>query len=131
MLYNIDMEEIQNLKTKDISRSSHGGSRRGSGRKSKLSYEARELFNFTFDSQYQKILDKTFELALNGDKELLKFVISQRIGSPLSTVKAPQLGNVQNSQYNIIFNPEVIKATKEFDDVLKGVLYGEVKGVIK
>ena len=47
--------EVENLKTIPISK--HGGSRKNSGRKPKLKYEARELFNLAVDQRWPLILE--------------------------------------------------------------------------
>jgi hypothetical protein len=115
------MEE--NLKTTTISKSSHGGIRKGSGRKSRMSYQARELLNYKFDELSNEILEKSFELALNGDKDMLKFLISQRIGLPSSTINTAQTINTGNDTYNIINNPIIMQGVKSFEALIKEQMY--------
>ncbi len=73
---------IENLKT--TAKSNWGGIREGSGRKPKLQYEVRELFNRAVDEEWGNIMEAILIQARNGDKDTLKWLIEQRIG------KAPQ-----------------------------------------
>lgn len=114
------IKEVEILNTVKIS--SHGGSRKNSGRKPKLQYEARELFNLEVDKRWPKILEKIDELIQKGDKDVLKMLIDQRIGKPTSTVNMPKIENTQN---NIFLRPEIMRATKQFDEVMKSLIYAE------
>jgi hypothetical protein len=73
---------VENLKTKE--KSSWGGLREGSGRKPKLQYEVRELFNTVIDDEWENIIKVLKSQIRNGDKETMKWCLEQRIG------KAPQ-----------------------------------------
>lgn len=73
---------LEKLKTEE--KSSWGGVREGAGRKPRLQYEARELFNLAVDQEWE-ILTKMIRYYIRkGDKEMIKWVTEQRIG------KAPQ-----------------------------------------
>ncbi len=71
---------IENLKTNEIS--TRGGTRPGSGRKPKLKAEARELFYSKLDERWENIIQMLDKWIKEGDKEILKFLIEQRIGKP-------------------------------------------------
>ncbi len=73
---------LESLTTSKIS--TWGGSREGSGRKPRLQYEARELFNAVIDHEWDRLLETLLDQARNGDKDVLRWLIEQRIG------KAPQ-----------------------------------------
>ena len=74
---------LEMLKTEH--KSTWGGSREGSGRKPRLQYEARELFNAVIDEEWVNITETLLNYVRKGDKEVLKWVIEQRIGrSPQS-----------------------------------------------
>jgi len=67
---------------KTIGKSTWGGKRDGSGRKPKLRHEARELFYLAIDERWERILAKIDNYILRGDKDMVKFLIEQRIGKP-------------------------------------------------
>lgn len=69
---------LENLKTD--SKSNWGGFREGSGRKPKLQYEMRELFNTFVDEEWENVMKVLKYQILRGDKEVMKWVIEQRIG---------------------------------------------------
>lgn len=74
--------KLDNLKTDK--KSKHGGLRENAGRKPKLNFQAREIFYAKIDERWDKliaVLDKFIE---KEDKDMVKFMIEQRIG------KAPQ-----------------------------------------
>jgi hypothetical protein len=73
---------LETLKTSKVS--TWGGPREGSGRKPKLQYEVRELFNKRVDDEWENLMTSLFDQISKGDKELMKWMIEQRIG------KAPQ-----------------------------------------
>lgn len=62
----------------------NGGHRPNSGRKPKLKYDARQLFYACIDKKWDRIMEKLNEYIEEGDKDILKMIIEQRIG------KAPQ-----------------------------------------
>lgn len=68
----------------------HGGARPGSGRKPKLKGDARELFYMAVDKRWDLLIAKLDEFIENGDKDIIKMVIEQRIGKAPQTV---DLGN--------------------------------------
>jgi hypothetical protein len=71
-------EVAPDLKTED--KSTWGGSRNGSGRKPRLQYEAREAFYNAVDDEWENI-NKLLKYHIHrGDKEMLKWIIEQRIG---------------------------------------------------
>lgn len=117
MLYNIDMDkQLEILKTRDISK--HGGPRKNSGRKPKLNYEAREYFNLAVDKMWPNILEKISEYVEKGDKDVIKMLIEQRIGRPIVPVSLKKIESHQNT-YNLFYNPEVRKATQDFEEMMK------------
>jgi hypothetical protein len=73
---------LENLKTND--KPSWGGAREGSGRKPRLQYEARELFNEEIDKDWAYMTKFVRYHIRKGDKDMLKWAIEHRIG------KAPQ-----------------------------------------
>lgn len=80
-----------------------GGFREGGGRKPRIGlpeYEAREKFNRKVDEHWDEIMGHLVRLLKEGDKDMLKAVLEQRIG------KAPQAltidGNLKQ-QLNINF----------------------------
>lgn len=78
---------LENLKTEE--KSNWGGAREGAGRKPRLQYEARELFNEEIDKDWVYLATLVRYHIRKGDKDLLKWVIEQRIG------KAPQSLNIE------------------------------------
>ena len=64
--------------------SKHGGARVGAGRKPKLQYEARELFQSAVDERWGLIMGKLDKLITDGDFNTIRWILEQRIG------KAPQ-----------------------------------------
>jgi len=73
---------FENLKNKD--KSSWGGLREGSGRKPRLQYEVRELFNNVIDDEWDNIVKVLQYHIRKGDKDTMKWCLEQRIG------RAPQ-----------------------------------------
>ena len=73
---------FENLKNKD--KSSWGGLREGSGRKPRLQYEVRELFNNVIDDEWDNIIKVLQYHIRKGDKDMLKWCLEQRVG------RAPQ-----------------------------------------
>jgi hypothetical protein len=74
--------KVENLKKQE--KSKWGGVRIGAGRKPKLQYEVRELFNLTVDEEWENISKVLRYYIRKGDKEIVKWIVEQRIG------KAPQ-----------------------------------------
>lgn len=76
-------------------KSSWGGVREGAGRKPRLQYEARELFNLAMDEEWG-ILNKFIRYYIRkGDKEMIKWVVEQRIG------KAPQSMDITSKSLSV------------------------------
>lgn len=109
------MNTLENLKTDEIS--SHGGARNGAGRKPKLQYQARELFNMVVDKHWHSILDQLVKDALEGDKEAIKMVVEQRIGRPSQSLEVKKQEVKVN--YTLFTRPEVREAVRVFEDKLK------------
>ena len=105
--------------------SRRGGARPGAGRKPKLKYEARELFNAAVDEHWDAIVTKLDESARAGDKDAIKMVIEHRIG------RAPQSIEVNNQQtrvnFNMFFNPRVQETVKIFEDKIKQELVADIQ----
>lgn len=72
------MPTLENMKTEP--KSSWGGARPGAGRKPRLQYEAREQFNEIYDRYADKLVGSAIYHAAKGDKDMLRFLIDQRIG---------------------------------------------------
>jgi DNA polymerase elongation subunit (family B) len=77
-----EVKKVENLKTEE--KSNWGGLREGSGRKPKLQYEVREIFNKAIDDEWENIIKVLQYQIRRGDKDTMKWCIEQRIG------KAPQ-----------------------------------------
>ena len=100
--------------------SRHGGARRGAGRKPKYALESRQLFNYEFDKNFPEILEKAVELALKGDKDMIKMLMEQRLGRPATSMTIQDSGKDKpKNVYNLFFNPDVRKATEAYESVLK------------
>ena len=108
-------QEIEILKTNTISK--RGGARIGAGRKPKLQFEARELFNMAVDERWPRIEKKMDEWIENGDKDMIKFLIEQRIGKPSQSLEVKKQEVKVN--YTLFNNPKVREAVKVFEDKLK------------
>ena len=117
-------QQIDILKTGTISK--RGGARIGAGRKPRLQFEARELFNMAVDENWDLLMEKVWEAVKNGDRDMIKFVLEQKIGKPA------QFLNIQKQEtqvhHNIFYNPKIREATRIYEEKLKGEL---LKGVIK
>lgn len=74
--------KTESLKTSEKSsyKGQYGGYRPNSGRKPKKTFEARELFNIAVDERWEKIMSKIDYYIEQGDKDILKFIVEQRIG---------------------------------------------------
>ena len=114
-------KEVEILNKSKIS--SHGGHRKNSGRKPKMQHEARELFNLEVDKRWPAILEKIDELIEKGDKDIIKMLIDQRIGKPVSTLSIPKIEKARS--YEFFLRPEIMNATKQFDEAIKSVIYSE------
>lgn len=67
------MNQIKTLeKLNTPKESSWGGNREGSGRKPRLQYEVRELFNSAIDNEWEDIVNVIHSYVKNGDKEVVK-----------------------------------------------------------
>ena len=91
--------EFENLKMGE--KSKHGGLRPNSGRKPKLKAEAREIFYAKVDDRWPLIVEKMDELLEKGDKEMIKFIIEQRIGKAPQSLEVEGDGK-QQIQVNLI-----------------------------
>lgn len=109
---------IDILKTRTISK--RGGARIGAGRKPKLQFEARELFNMAVDQRWPRIEKKMDEWIDNGDKDMVRFLIEQRIGKPSQSIDIEK--KETRVFHNIIYKPEVREALKVFEDKIKNEL---------
>lgn len=88
------MEKLEKLKTEK--KSNWGGARTGAGRKPRLQYEARELFNLAIDEEWG-ILNKMVRYYIRkGDKDMIKWVVEQRIGKAPQTVDVNARGAFLN-----------------------------------
>lgn len=85
---------LEKMKTVEKSKS-WGGVRNGSGRKPRLQYESRELFNNAIDDEWENILEVLHSYIQKGDKEIIKWVVEQRIG------KAPQSMDVTSKSISM------------------------------
>ena len=72
---------------KTSNKSSWGGTRPGSGRKPKLKYETRELFYQKIDEQWDQLVNSLITKAIEGDKEILKWILDQRIGKAAQSMQ--------------------------------------------
>jgi hypothetical protein len=109
-----------------VQKSSHGGARIGAGRKSKHSLESRDLFKYVLDRRFPEILEKSIELALKGDKEMIKMLTDQYMGRPSQALSVQKLESKQEHIYHhILNNPKVKNATTNLDSVLKSVIYDQ------
>ncbi len=107
---------IEKSNTNQISK--RGGARVGAGRKPKMQYEARELFNMAVDARWPLIMQKIDELIQKGDKDILKMIVEQRIGKPTQSVAVKNDGNPRVN-YNFFIQPKVQEAVRVFEDQLK------------
>lgn len=80
---------VENLKNEN--KSNWGGYREGSGRKPRLQYEIREFFNNSIDDEWENIMEVLRTQIRKGDREVIKWVVEQRIG------KAPQSMDIKAS----------------------------------
>lgn len=76
-------ERDENMKNQEKS-SNWGGHRENSGRKPRLEFTARELFNNFFDENWDVIKGHLEKWIIKGDRFIIEKLIEQRIG------KAPQ-----------------------------------------
>lgn len=111
-------QEIEILKTGTISK--RGGARLGAGRKPKLQFEARELFNMAVDERWPRIEKKMDEWIDNGDKDMIKFLVEQRIGKPSQSVDIQKKETQVN--HNLFYNPQIREATRIYEDKIKNEL---------
>lgn len=99
---------LEKLKTNEKS-NQWGGAREGSGRKPRLQYEARELFNLAIDEEWG-VLNKLIRYYIRkGDKDIIKWVVEQRIG------KAPQSLDVTAKGAFLNVTEEVKSTDKKID----------------
>ena len=102
---------LEKLKTKE--KSSWGGVRPGSGRKPKLQYEARELFYSAIDEEWENIIKVLRYHVRRGNKDVMKWLIEQRIG------KAPQ--SVDISSKNVVIDLTDTEGGREVREIAKRV----------
>lgn len=112
------MELIEKLNTDRLSK--RGGARIGAGRKPKMQHEARELFNMAIDDRWPILIAKMDQFIEDGDKDMIKWMVEQRIGRPVQSVAVKKVENT--SSYSLFYNPEIRKATTEFEDRLKEMI---------
>ena len=104
------------MKTEPISK--RGGARPGAGRKPKLQYEARELFNMAIDKRWPLVMQKLDEWIDKGDKDILRLIIEQRIGRASQSLAVRNHDDSRPS-INLFFQPGVQAAVRIFEDELK------------
>jgi hypothetical protein len=115
--YSFRMDDIiENSKKEDIS--SHGGARAGAGRKPRLQFEARELFNRAVDERWNEILQQIDVGIAKGDKDIIRMCVEQRIG------RAAQSLSVKNEDSSrpaatLFFNPRIRVAMQVLENDLK------------
>ena len=63
-----------------------GGFREGSGRKPRQQAKQRDLFNLAVDSKWKELLEKLGEYIRAGDKEMIKYILDQRIGKAAQSI---------------------------------------------
>ena len=107
------------MKTQGISK--RGGARLGAGRKPKLQYEARELFNAAIDERWPLIVQKLDEWIAKGDKDILRLVIEQRIGRASQNVEVhkTQQGHINMA---VFMNPHFQEAIRRLDNEIAGLI---------
>lgn len=87
---------------KKQSKSSWGGARKGAGRKPRAVFEARETFYAKVDEKWGQLVENVLKMALNGDKDVLKWILDQRIGR---ATKPFHLGTDQDLPIPILVLP--------------------------
>lgn len=118
-------KQIEFLKTKPISK--RGGARIGAGRKPKLQFEARELFNTSVDQNWDLLMKKVWEAVKNGDKDMIKFVLEQKIGKPAQAIDIKKEETRIN--YNLFYQPKVREAVRVLEDKIKGEITKEIMAI--
>jgi hypothetical protein len=103
-------KSLEKLKTEE--KSNWGGARTGAGRKPKLQYEVRELFNLAIDDYWEDIIKVLHYHIRRGDKEVMKWVIEQRVG------KAPQTLDV-NARGAFLNVTDEVKSTDNKIDIME------------
>lgn len=97
-----------------LKKGGNGGKRPGSGRKAveKIAkvFEAREAFNKRVDDRWDKLMAVMDECIENKDKDMVKFLVEQRIG------KAPQ-----SMKMEVNGKLEVAKAAQDVREILDGL----------
>lgn len=107
---------LENLKTEDISK--HGGARPGAGRKPKLQFEARELFNNAIDDRWGRIMQKIDAHIEKGDKDILRLCVEQRIGKAGQSVSFKNEDSPRPAA-ELFFNPRIQIAVRVLENDLK------------
>ena len=79
-------KEDKNQVIKDVIVKQHGGVRPNSGRKPKLQFEARELFNQFIDKNWGKIMENVTKWIDEGDKDMHKYILDQRLGKAVQGI---------------------------------------------
>ena len=101
-------------KTKMESILRRGGSRLGAGRKPKHQHEARAAFNLAIDARWDKILEKLDAWIEQGDKDILRMLVEQRIGKPSQSLEVSKIEQKRISMA-VFLDPRVQEATKRLD----------------
>ena len=108
-------KEFEILKTSTISK--RGGARVGAGRKPKLQFEARELFNMEVDENWDLLMERVWDAVRNGDKDMIKFVLEQKIGKPSQSL---DINKKETSvHHNLFYNPKIMEATRLYEEKIK------------
>jgi len=102
-----------------------GGKRNGGGRKPKNQEEiltpkftARELFYKKVDERWDLLMEALDECLFNKDKDILKFVIEQRIGKASQAVNVDIQANIkvehlESNLQNLLYGRELNKDTED------------------
>ena len=80
------IEKSEKLNSRTVVAKVNGGKREGSGRKPKMQYEARELFNMYIDARMAKILENVAKWIDEGDKDMHKYILDQRLGKAVQGI---------------------------------------------
>src|SRR3989344_8374367 len=107
--------------------SKRGGARPGAGRKPKHQHEARAAFNLAIDMRWEKILEKLDAWIEQGDKDILRMIIEQRIGKPSQNLEVNKIEHKRISMA-VFLDPRVQEATKRLDAVIVHLIRQEGSG---
>lgn len=70
-----------------------GGKREGAGRKKGSTTKPR-ISDFLTPKDVQNLLDKAYELAVNGNETMLKFILEQNFGKAMQPVEGNFTGDI-------------------------------------